>query len=197
MRAGVGASGSELQRAASPTVADAACIHAAAADAQGCRPLSAAVFTIDEVAAHSSVVLALRDAKGQQLSPVEALQRELRQVRARALRTEQQRSNLLRGEQESTLCVHATDIVAAACSLQAASSRSELLLLLRNIALGLMPETLRPADEQPLEPQDFLIRGMALDRAGFMVVGDAVRVGQRVRFMVSAAGCCCHVGARA
>lgn len=27
--------------------------------------------------------------------------------------------------------------------------------------------------------------GMALSKAGFMIVGDSVRVGQRVRFMVS------------
>jgi small ligand-binding sensory domain FIST len=53
------------------------------------------------------------------------------------------------------------------------------------MALGLMPETLRAADGPQPEAQDFLIRGMAIDKAGFMVVGDAVRVGQRVRFMVS------------
>jgi hypothetical protein len=69
--------------------------------------------------------------------------------------------------------------------LQAATSKQELLQLLSNIALGLMPETLRAADGPQPEAQDFLIRGMAIDKAGFMVVGDAVRVGQRVRFMVS------------
>jgi hypothetical protein len=30
-----------------------------------------------------------------------------------------------------------------------------------------------------------LTAGMALSKAGFMIVGDSVRVGQRVRFMVS------------
>ena len=34
------------------------------------------------------------------------------------------------------------------------------------------------------EPREWLIRGCALDRAGFMVVGDAIRAGQRLRFMV-------------
>jgi hypothetical protein len=29
---------------------------------------------------------------------------------------------------------------------------------------------------------------MALDKSGFMVVGDAVRVGQRIRFMVGVRG---------
>jgi hypothetical protein len=48
---------------------------------QGCRPLSDAVYSIDKVAGHSSVVLGLADAAGRQLSPVEALQRELQQVR--------------------------------------------------------------------------------------------------------------------
>ncbi|KAF6260236.1 hypothetical protein COO60DRAFT_1637771 [Scenedesmus sp. NREL 46B-D3] len=67
---------------------------------------------------------------------------------------------------------------------QAATSRQELLQLLSNMALGLMPEMLRAADGPPPEAQDFLIRGMAVDKAGFMVVGDAVRVGQRLRFMV-------------
>jgi small ligand-binding sensory domain FIST len=70
---------------------------------------------------------------------------------------------------------------------QAATSKQELLQLLSNMALGLMPETLRAADGPQPEAQDFLIRGMAIDKAGFMVVGDAVRVGQRVRFMVSVA----------
>jgi hypothetical protein len=48
---------------------------------QGCRPLSESVYSIDKVAGHSSVVLGLRDASGRQLSPVEALQQELQQVR--------------------------------------------------------------------------------------------------------------------
>ena len=68
---------------------------------------------------------------------------------------------------------------------QVAKNKAELLELLRNMALGLMPETLRSPDAPQPEPQDFLIRGMALDKSGFMVVGDAVRVGQRIRFMVS------------
>ena len=34
--------------------------------------------------------------------------------------------------------------------------------------------------------QDFLIRGLVLDKRGFMLVLDTVRVGERVRFMVSA-----------
>lgn len=53
------------------------------------------------------------------------------------------------------------------------------------MALGLMPDVLRVADASQLEPQDFLIRGMALDKSGFMVVGDSVRAGQQIRFMVS------------
>jgi hypothetical protein len=76
-------------------------------------------------------------------------------------------------------------IVALLLLLQAATSKQELLQLLSNMALGLMPETLRAADGPQPEAQDFLIRGMSIDKAGFMVVGDAVRVGQRVRFMVS------------
>lgn len=72
-----------------------------------------------------------------------------------------------------------------AVSCQAATSRAELLQLLQNMALGLVPEVLRAADGPQPEPQDFLIRGIALDKAGFMIVGDSVRVGQRIRFMVS------------
>jgi hypothetical protein len=49
---------------------------------QGCRPLSEAVYSIDKLAGHSSVVLELVDTAGRQLSPVEALQRELQQVTA-------------------------------------------------------------------------------------------------------------------
>lgn len=56
------------------------------------------------------------------------------------------------------------------------------------MALGLMPDVLRASDAAQLEPQDFLIRGMALDKSGFMVVGDSVRVGQQIRFMVGG-GC--------
>jgi len=42
---------------------------------------------------------------------------------------------------------------------QVASSRSELMLLLRNMAVGLVPEVLRAADGPPPEAHDFLIRG--------------------------------------
>ncbi len=44
---------------------------------------------------------------------------------------------------------------------QVASSKSELMQLLRNMAVGLMPEVLRVADGPPPEPHDFLIRGKA------------------------------------
>ncbi len=54
--------------------------------------------------------------------------------------------------------------------------------LLSNLTLGLAPDTLKAAAE--LEPIDFLIRGCGFERGGAMVVGDAVRVGQRFRFMV-------------
>ncbi|KAF8063849.1 hypothetical protein HT031_003706 [Scenedesmus sp. PABB004] len=115
--------------------------------AQGCRPLSPAVYTVERVA-QGGIVLALRDeATGRSLSPVEALQQELKQV---------------------------------------ASGRPELLALLRNIAVGLVPQVLRSAGSEPA-PHQYLIRGVALDRAGFAAVGDAVRVGQHLRFMVRAA----------
>jgi hypothetical protein len=42
---------------------------------------------------------------------------------------------------------------------QVASSRSELMQMLRNMALGLMPDLLRVADGPPPEAHDFLIRG--------------------------------------
>jgi hypothetical protein len=42
---------------------------------------------------------------------------------------------------------------------QVASSKQELMLLLRNMAVGIMPEVLRVADGPPPEAHDFLIRG--------------------------------------
>lgn len=48
--------------------------------AQGCRPLSTNIYTIDKTASHSSVVLKLRDASGRAVTPVEALQKELHKV---------------------------------------------------------------------------------------------------------------------
>jgi hypothetical protein len=65
------------------------------------------------------------------------------------------------------------------CAYVAACSTS----LLSNLALGVAPGGLRAADS--LEPQDFLIRGVLLERSGNMLVMDTVRVGERIRFMVS------------
>lgn len=48
---------------------------------------------------------------------------------------------------------------ATLCHVQVASSKSELMQLLRNMAVGLMPELLRAADGPPPEAHDFLIRG--------------------------------------
>lgn len=57
--------------------------------------------------------------------------------------------------------------------------------LLSNLTAGLAPDSLTSPNAP--EPQDFLIRGMAVDKAGFLVVGDKVRAGQCMRFMVSSA----------
>jgi hypothetical protein len=53
------------------------------------------------------------------------------------------------------------------CAAQVASSRSELLQMLRNMALGLMPDLLRMAGGPPPEAHDFLIRG----EGGWAVAG--------------------------
>lgn len=66
--------------------------------------------------------------------------------------------------------------------------------LLQNLTLGLAPQDLPSiggssgsSNPSELGPEAFLIRGMAFDKSGAMVVGDAVRVGQQLRFMVRAA----------
>jgi small ligand-binding sensory domain FIST len=54
-----------------------------------------------------------------------------------------------------------------------------------NLCCGLAPDDpLRPAAAEDAEPQDWLIRGMALTSTAHLAVGDALRVGQRLRFMV-------------
>lgn len=59
-------------------------------------------------------------------------------------------------------------------------------VLLSDLSVGLAPETLTEAgaEQQPLAPHDFLIRPLALDPSGVIAVGDFVRAGQRMRFMV-------------
>jgi small ligand-binding sensory domain FIST len=64
------------------------------------------------------------------------------------------------------------------------SSREELNGLLRNMTAGLAPPGLM--GRQP-EPQDFLIRQVGFDNGGNMVVGDVVRPGQQMKFMVGGA----------
>eukprot|EP00198_Chlamydomonas_reinhardtii_P011498 XP_001700835.1 predicted protein [Chlamydomonas reinhardtii] len=52
-----------------------------------------------------------------------------------------------------------------------------------NLTVGVAPEGLKPAAE--LEPQDFLIRALrGFDAEQALVVGDYMRAGQRLRFMV-------------
>lgn len=52
-----------------------------------------------------------------------------------------------------------------------------------NLTVGLAPEGLKKTEA--LEPQEFLIRGLVgFDSEQGLVLGDAVRVGQRLRFMV-------------
>eukprot|EP00877_Chromochloris_zofingiensis_P010885 jgi/Chrzof1/604/Cz01g22040.t1 len=63
-----------------------------------------------------------------------------------------------------------------------ASNKQQLMALLSNLTAGLAPDSLTSPNAP--EPQDFLIRGMAVDKAGFLVVGDKVRAGQCMRFMV-------------
>eukprot|EP00798_Chlamydomonas_sp_ICE-L_P013129 gene13129-3451_t len=46
---------------------------------------------------------------------------------------------------------------------------------------GLVPSTLKSG---PLEPHDFLIRSMGIDKDGNIAVGDFLRQGQQIRFMV-------------
>lgn len=149
------------------------------------------------------MVTALRDERGLKLTPVEALQRELEEVRVWG--------RGVAGAPGVWAGVHLRACLRACCCMlscvatvahhgcagvlaaggagvcgpaQVASSRAELLALLRNMALGLMPEVLRVPGGAPPAAHEFLIRGCALSKAGFMVVGDSVRVGQRVRFMV-------------
>ncbi|KAG2486907.1 hypothetical protein HYH03_014406 [Edaphochlamys debaryana] len=52
-----------------------------------------------------------------------------------------------------------------------------------NLTVGIAPDGMRPA--ATLEPQDFLIRALrGFDSEACLVVGDYMRVGQRIRFMV-------------
>jgi hypothetical protein len=60
-------------------------------------------------------------------------------------------------------------------------SRQELDGLLRNMTCGLAPAAL---PGQLSEPQDFLIRQIGFDNGGNLVVGDTVKPGQQLKFMV-------------
>jgi hypothetical protein len=61
------------------------------------------------------------------------------------------------------------------------ASRQELDGLLRNMTCGLAPPGL---PGQVSEPQDFLIRQIGFDNGGNLVVGDMVKPGQQLKFMV-------------
>ncbi|GBF93738.1 hypothetical protein Rsub_06070 [Raphidocelis subcapitata] len=73
--------------------------------------------------------------------------------------------------------------------LQPIDSERELARVVSNLCCGLAPDdplraaaaTAAPGDA---EPQDWLIRGMALTNTAQLAVGDELRVGQRLRFMV-------------
>ncbi|GAX75694.1 hypothetical protein CEUSTIGMA_g3137.t1 [Chlamydomonas eustigma] len=108
---------------------------------------------------------------------VERVDREFNTILA--LRREGPAGSSSDGKQVAAFTGETVPLMALQMELQGVvSSKEQLGSILNNLTLGVAPDTLS------LQPKDFLIRPMSITQEGSLAVGEYVRVGQRIRFMI-------------
>ena len=167
--------------------------------AQGCRPLGEGLLSVHS--ARGNIVMAVADAAGRQCSPLDALREQLGR-----LPPETRCAGWARLGSGARAAPHARSARLTGCATPRPSGRStrpqcpcgdpppprclrpparlRRRAAASSLVLGLAPDGFKPGEE--LGAADFLVRALvgADAESGALAVGEAVRVGQRLRFMV-------------